>query len=349
MKIRTAVIGLGLIGTRRAITVHRHRETELSLLVDSDEHKAEQLASRFQCPYSTTWEDAVNQEDIELVVVSTPNNLLSPISIAAMKKRKNVLVEKPMALEPKKAKEMTHAAEKNNVICKVGFNLRFHPAILAALKEVESGAIGEINYIRAAYGHGGRPGYESEWRCNSETSGGGELLDQGIHLLDLCRLFMGDFSLVTGLAGTFSWPIAPLEDNAFALLMTSNKKIACVHASWTQWKNLFRFEIFGEDGYLISNGLGGNYGPEQLLIGRRAKGGGKPVERCVTYAEEDSSWQKELADFVRSVKGEPVIGADVQDGYEALRLVSAIYKDAAKNRVTTLSHSPNRKRHATNE
>jgi predicted dehydrogenase len=333
MIMKTSIIGTGIIGTRRATIAQKHEDTELALLVDIDGQKADTLASSMRCSSSTRWEEAVNRDDIQLVVVSTPNNLLSPISIAAMQRGKHVLVEKPMALTPKEAKEMMRAAEENNVLCKVGFNLRFHSSIVAALEKVKSGAIGEVNCIRAAYGHGGRPGYENEWRCNRESSGGGELLDQGIHLLDLCRLFMGDFSLVTGFTEAFSWPIVPLEDNAFALLRTSGKKIACIHASWTQWKNLFRFEIFGDDGYLICNGLGGNYGPEQLFIGKRKTEGGKPEEQCITYAEEDPSWQREWEDFIRSVKGESSVGADVQDGYKALRLASAIYEAASNNAV----------------
>src|SRR5207237_7906533 len=123
-----------------------------------------------------------------------------------------------------------------NVLVKVGFNHRFHPAFRKARTLFDAGAIGPLLYIRARYGHGGRLGYEREWRADPRLSGGGELLDQGVHLIDLARWFAGDFTQVTGHVASYFWPI-PVADNAFALLTTAGGQAALLHPSWTARKN----------------------------------------------------------------------------------------------------------------
>lgn len=151
---------------------------------------------------------------------------------------------------------MVAAARDNRVKLKGGFNHRHHPGIKQAKTWVNQGLIGELISIRCQYGIGGRPGYDKEWRADAKVAGGGQLMDQGMHLLDLCRWFMGDFNEAFGFLATSYWDMAPLEDNAFALLRTQKGKIASMHASWTQWKNQFIFEVFGKDGYVIVDGLG---------------------------------------------------------------------------------------------
>ena len=131
-------------------------------------------------------------------------------------------------------------------------------------------------------------------------------MDQGAHLVDLCRWFLGDFATVTGLVATFFWDIAPLEDNAFGLFETAAGQVAFLHASWTQWKNLFSFEVFGRDGYAIACGLGGSYGREYALVGRRKVEGGPPEEECFDFPQEDRSWALEWEDFIRAIaSGQP--------------------------------------------
>ena len=185
--------------------------------------------------------------------------------------------------------------DQAGVILKTGFNHRHHPAIWRAHELCAEGAIGPLMFIRAVYGHGGRPGYDKEWRADADLSGGGELLDQGVHIVDLCRWFLGDFAEVFGSTATYFWDlghfesagrdspraangqsVAPssisLEDNAFALLRTADGRVAQFHTSWTQWKNRFSFEVFGRDGYLRVEGLGGSYGVERLEVGRAQAG-----------------------------------------------------------------------------
>jgi predicted dehydrogenase len=225
---------------------------------------------------------------------------------------------------------MTAAARRAGRILKVGFTLRFHPGVRQAKQLCESGVVGPLFYVRAVYGHGGRAGYGGEWRGQRELSGGGELLDQGVHLLDLGRYFLGDFSEVVGIVPRYFWDIGDLEDNAFVLLRTVAGQVASLHTSWTQWRNQFLLEVFGRDGFIAVRGLGGSYGPETLTLGRRQSQSGPPLEETTLFEGTDSSWDDDWADFVDAIilGRPPAVGGD--DGVAVMRLVDAVYATAER-------------------
>jgi predicted dehydrogenase len=214
---------------------------------------------------------------------------------------------------------------------KTGFNHRFHRAVRKAKELCEQNSIGEIFHIRSRYGHGGRPGMETEWRCDKDISGGGELLDQGVHIIDLCRWFIGDqVKQVYGKIFTSFWDIA-VDDNAFFNLEFSNSVYAQCHVSWTNWKNVFSFEIFGSNGYIHIQGLGGSYGLETLEIGYRNKNGGKPDIKEYSYPDEDDSWLMEWQNFKKGIETGSYIIGDALDGHYANIIIDAIYRSNEKN------------------
>jgi predicted dehydrogenase len=231
---------------------------------------------------------------------------------------------------------MVDAAERVNRVLKVGFNHRYHPGLRQAHEMAQFGKIGPLLSIRAAYGHGGRPGYDKEWRGNPDLAGGGELLDQGVHVVDLCRWFLGNFVQASGMLGTWFWKVAPLEDNGFALLRTATGQIATIHTSWTQWKNLFRFEVFGRDGYLMVNGLGGSYGMETLTLGRRRPESGPPLEETWEFSGPDISWEAEWQEFKAAIREERQPLGNGHDGYQAAQIIDAIYESAGTGRVVDI-------------
>jgi predicted dehydrogenase len=289
-----------------------------------------------ECEATNRWEDVVEREDINVVLVCTPPNLHAVTSIAAMKKGKNVLCEKPLARTLKEAEDMLVAARTSNVILKCGFNHRHHPGIQKAREWFDKGAIGELNFIRCRYGICGRPGYEKEWRANPDIVSGGQLMEQGIHAVDLFRWFLGEFNEVVGFTATRYWNTAPLEDNAFVLFRTSKGQVASLHSSLTQWKNLFSFELFGQDGYIVVEGLGGGYGTEKTILGKRAFL--EPFKDEITYFRGgDISWYEEWKEFTAAIaeKREPVGNGD--DGIAALRLVNAAYESVRKGTAIKLS------------
>ena len=207
-----------------------------------------------------------------------------------------MLVEKPAARNAAELAPVGGPRRRAGTLVKVGFNHRFHPAFLKARELVDAGAIGPLLYIRGRYGHGGRLGYDREWRADPAIAGGGELLDQGVHLIDLARWFLGDFADVHGHVDTFFWDM-PVEDNGFLLLRTAAGQVAWLHASCTEWKNLFCFEIFGRDGKLQIDGLGGSYGVERLSFYRMLPQMGPPETTIWEYPGEDRSWRDEFDAF----------------------------------------------------
>jgi predicted dehydrogenase len=334
--MKVGLIGAGRQGWRRARAAERVPGTELAIIADVDSKAAKLLAKEMGCEATANWKDVVERNDLEAVIITTPNHLHAQMCINAMRRGKHVLCEKPLARNLKEAKRIIDAARNSSVKLKCGFNLRHHPGMQQARQWFDKGAIGQLMFLRCRYGMCGRPGYEKEWRAKGRFSGGGELLDQGVHVLDLFRWFAGDFSQVVGFKTTAFWDIAPLEDNAFGLLRTRGGQIASLHVSWTQWKNLFTFEIFGKKGYVVVEGLGGSYGVERATMGKRSFV--EPFrEESIDFRGEDRSWVDEWKEFVTAVKENREPLGNGIDGLESQRLVHALYQSAKKGRMILVS------------
>jgi predicted dehydrogenase len=189
---------------------------------------------------------------------------------------------------------------------KVGFNHRFHPGIHRAVTEALSGEHGEIMFARSRYGHGGRVGYEREWRADPTISGGGEIVDQGIHLLDLFYWLFGPLRPSAALMRTHFWNAA-VDDNAVLLLgerggVGDRSPWALIHVSWTEWKNLFSLEIYCRKTKFAVDGLVGSYGPQTLRIHRMRPRLGPPDTETIHYPDRDVSWEREWVHFSEAVK-----------------------------------------------
>jgi predicted dehydrogenase len=324
-KTRVAVIGAGKFGARRAAAAATHSGTSMVVVADIVEERARELSHLLGCAATNSWKEAATRGDVDVVIVSTPTQYLAETTRLALEAGKHVLAEKPFGRTPEEVLPLAGLAARKNVRLKAGYNHRYHPALRKAHELFTSGAIGRPLFLRCCYGHGGREGYEKEWRTQTEVSGGGELLDQGVHALDLFQWFAGSFVEVTGFVTTAYWPIAPTEDNAFALLRTDGGCVAQLHASWTNWKNVFTFEIFGEAGSLAVSGLGGSYGTERLCFASRRAAGVRPEEKWFEFPEEDRSLESEWADFLRCIAEglDPSCGA--LQAWQTLKLVQAIY------------------------
>lgn len=335
-KISVTVIGCGLIGQRRAKIVSQDPGSFVKTVVDVNGDHAKNLADSIGCQYGVDWEKAVADPEINVVVVSTPNHLLSPVACESLKFGKDVLIEKPMGKNLDDAVQMQKFAVKNKRRLKVGFNHRYHPAISKAYQLFKTGLVGDAINIRCQYGHGGRKGYEKEWRGNPELAGGGELTDQGVHLIDLIQWFCGEPSEVFAALQTAFWPIKPSEDNGFAVLKYKNGLIANFHSSWTQWKNLFNFEIFGTKGSLSIHGLGGSYGTETLTVAIRKPEGGVPEIQKETFEGPDDSWKKEWDDFVSALIHKTDYWGNEDEGVSVMKTLDALYKSHRLNRVVRI-------------
>jgi predicted dehydrogenase len=321
--MRLTIIGCGLIGAKRAAAASSH---EIVAVCDPDIARRERLARETSARAIADWREAVGV-DADAVVIATPHDQLAQIALTAIEAGRHVLVEKPAGRRPAEVAPVVAAAKQHGRIVKVGFNHRFHPAIAKAKVLVDDGRIGPLLFIRGRYGHGGRIGYEKEWRFQREISGGGELIDQGSHLIDLSRWFLGELTLAYAAVPTYFWP-ASVEDNCFLALTGAEKRMAWLHASWTEWKNLFVFEIMGRDGKLTVEGLGGSYGVERLTLHRMLPQMGPPETTNWEFPSPDRSFTEEFENFVAAVAGRANAIGDIADAYANLAIIQAVYDRA---------------------
>jgi predicted dehydrogenase len=320
--LNVALIGCGAMGEKRA----RHLAgARLLHCVDLDARRATQVAALSKgCESGCDWSAALGRADIDAVIVATPQDSQAQITRAAIAAGKHVLVEKPAARAAAELRGLDELAAQHDVRVRVGFNHRYHRAFQQARRLVDSGSLGPLLFLRARYGHGGRPGYANEWRARPQRSGGGTLIDQGVHLIDLARWFLGEFLEVEGFAHTYFWDM-PVEDNGFMLLKTASRQVAFLHASCTEWKNTFSWELYGRDGKLQVEGLGGSYGVERLTWYRMLPEMGPPETVVWEYPMPDNSWSAEMAEFIEDVEQRREPGVGLRDAIAALDVVARIY------------------------
>ena len=325
MTPRVAIVGCGLIGQKRAKALAGAR---LTACADVQLPRAEALARSAPGAIAMAdWRAAIGRPDVDIVVVATMNDSLAQISAAAAAAGKHVLVEKPAGRTVAEIDTVIAAASASGRLVRVGFNHRYHPALQKARELFEAGALGELMFVRGRYGHGGRVGYDQEWRADPALSGGGELIDQGVHLIDLARWFLGDFTTVTGSAHTYYWRM-PVDDNAFLLLHTARDRAAFLHVSCTEWKNMFSFEIYGRAGKIQIDGLGGSYGTERITLYRMLPEMGPPETTAWEFPRADQSWAIEFAEFLEDIERGRVPSPGVADARAALAVVEEVHRQS---------------------
>ncbi len=327
MSLRVALIGCGLIGQKR---LNLLPPGSVTVACDTQLDRAKKIAAQSPgCTATESFEQAVSSPNVDVVMIATINSALAPVALAAVKAGKHVLVEKPAGISVKELDELEAAAKKSGALVRVGYNHRYHPAALKAGELFRSGALGPMMFLRGRYGHGGRLGYEKEWRADAKISGGGELIDQGVHLIDLAGIFLGDFTSVEGHATTYFWQM-PVDDNAFLSLRNANGNTAWLHVSCSEWKNLFSLEIYGRDAKLHWEGLGGSYGLEKLTYYKMLPQMGPPETTIWEFPRGDESWKIEMAEFFEDIrlKRTPVPG--LKEATAALSVVEKIYRQSGK-------------------
>ncbi len=319
------IVGCGLIGQKRAKALGHGGQ--LMACADLDVTRAESLARTSGAKVFRDWRELVWSPLVDVVIVATLHDSLAEITRTAAEAGKHVLVEKPAARNAAELQPVMEAAAKHGVKVHVGFNHRYHRSLRKAKELVDSGAIGELMFVRARYGHGARIGYDKEWRADPALSGGGELIDQGPHLIDLTRWFLGEIAEVQGFAHTYFWDM-PVDDNGFMLLKTAKKQTAFLHASCTEWKNLFSMEIYGKLGKLDLSGLGGSYGVEKITWYRMLPEMGPPETTSWEYPMGDDSWTVEIAEFFEDIRLDREPSAGLRDAQAALKVVESIYRES---------------------
>jgi len=323
--LRVGIVGCGLIGRKRAAALDGDR---LVACCDVLPAAAQALGDEYAAAVADGVDDVLAHTP-DVVIVAVPHDQLAKIAVRALAGGAHVLVEKPAGIGTADVDLIATAAEQHRRRVKVGFNHRFHPALDRLIAEASSGRFGDIMFARARYGHGGRLGYENEWRMDPGLSGGGEMIDQGMHLLDLYYALLGPLPLASSLLRTQYWD-APVEDNAVVVLGELDARDApwgTFHVSWTEWKNLFSLELYCRTGKLTVDGLAGSYGPQELRIYSMKPELGPPDVEHLTFPAGDGSWVSEwrhLRQALVADDGRPLHG-DLQSARYAWGCVEAAY------------------------
>lgn len=341
-----AHIGAGSIGVLRAQAVSETEGLKLKVVADLRQDAAQSIARMHGCDYTTSWQDAVNRKDVNLVVISTPPSLHAEMAIAAASAGKHILVEKPIAHTLQDAEKMCDAADRYGVLIKTGFNHRYFPAMAFAKKLIDSGRIGEVIRVQAYAGHPGGKEFGPKWVTDGAVTGGGSLVDNGIHILDLTRFFLGgEVETGKGYVANLVWPFESAEDNSFALFHSTNGAIAYVHASWTEWRGYyFSVETVCTRGYVRAS-----YPPMFAEWGETPEPGIRAKRRYEIFPkfqllERLRSWRwtivtsfvEEMTDFAQGIRAGHPVEPTGRDGLRTLQMANAIYRSSKEGQEVTV-------------
>ena len=253
-----------------------------------------------------------------------------------LKNNIHVFCEKPPATCLSEINSVKKILKKNSkVILKYGFNHRYHESIMFAKKLIKNQKFGKLIWSRGIYGKAGSIDFSKDWRNYKNFSGGGILMDQGIHMLDLIRYFsISNYTKFKSIVETLYWNIK-LEDNAFILMKNSSNQISFVHSSATQWKHKFNLELCFQNGYIILDGILSStksYAPETITYSFRKdfdkKKLGHPKEVTKKF-NNDPSWELEIDEFFNCIKNNTkVLNGNIEDAVNIMSMMENIYKQA---------------------
>ena len=334
--IGIALIGAGRIGKIRERVISEVKPAELVAVADANIAAAERVASPVRAKSFSDWRECISAPGVDAVIVATPTMLHAEIASAALAAGKHVLCEKPLARNVAEAERIVDAARASSKVLKTGFNYRHLPHVRKAKELIAGGELGELSFLRCHFGHGGRPGFEKEWHTDPEISGGGALLEQGIHVMDLIRYLLGEPVRVAGQRSTFFWNLRDVEDNCFCLFETKAGQIAQVHVSWTQWINSFQLELYGQDGYLKLQGRDGHYGPPVIRWAKRNSDHSRPCEQHIEF-ESGDDWREEWKEFLAAIAEQRAPLGSGRDGLRAQRMIETAYESSAVGRWVAIA------------
>lgn len=325
-KLRVGIAGYGVVGSRRRHFIDKHSSLQTVAICDQKFGEKGQLPDgvRFYPNY-----ELLLEEKLDILFVCLPTYLAAGVTCAGLERGCHVFCEKPPGRDVADIQRIVETEKKHpTLLLKYGFNHRYHDSVRRALEIVRSGELGEIINTRGVYGKSSVIPFHGGWRAERRYAGGGILLDQGIHMVDLLQLFCGEFTEVKSFVSNSFWK-HDVEDNAYALMRNHEGKIAMLHSSATQWQHRFSLDMALTKGFLTLRGIlsgSKSYGEEKLIIGRKDESDtGTAREEIITYLE-DNSWRDEINEFADAILGNGSIKhGNSAEALSAMKLVYRIY------------------------
>ena len=323
MKNKVGIIGYGKMGRIRHQAIDEVGGAEVIAISEPN------IGADFDSIPNLTHEEIINHPEIDAIIVSTPNYLNKDLTIRSLKAGKHVFCEKPPAFTASDVEEIRKAESNSGKKLMYGFNHRHHDSIIRMKEVVDSGEFGRVLWMRGRYGKSVTKDFFTQWRAKRNLSGGGIVIDQGIHMLDLFRYLGGEFDKVSAEVSNLYWK-ADIEDNAFVILKNSQTGVvASLHSTMTQWRHLFSLEVFMEKGYMVLNGLitsTMSYGEEVLSVAKN-----RSTAPAATWKDEvktqyltNNSWRYEMEHFFNAINNDTEIA--IGNSYDALQIMKIIDK-----------------------
>ena len=330
-KVKFGIAGYGKMGKIREESILNSSDAKLISIYEVSEYSHNDKGV-VQCNSF----DELLTTDIDAVIVSAYVSVAADYVIRALSRGKHVFCEKPPSMTAKEMEKVIEIEKKMRKVLKYGFNHRFHYSVMEAKKVINDGGMGKMLWMRGVYGKAGSIDFHDNWRNYKNYSGGGILLDQGIHMIDLFRYFSNDeFTCLSSHLTSSFWNVE-CEDNAFLTLKSKNDIVATLHSSATQWKHKFLLEMAFENGFINLDGILSStrsYAPETMIIGKRefediTFAMGKPKE-SITYYEYDNSWSLELSEFIDAIHGKNAINNGTSsDALEIMKITDFVYNNS---------------------
>lgn len=324
--LKVGIAGYGVVGKRRQKFIDQN--PMLKTVAVCDQYFENEGITPDGLKFSSNYKQLFKLP-FDVLFVCLPNYLAPEVTIAGLERGLHVFCEKPPGSTVADIERVIDVEKEHaGLLLKYGFNHRFHNSVRDALKIAKSKELGEIINLRGIYGKSKIIPFSGGWRAERKYSGGGILLDQGIHMVDLMRIFCGEFIDVKSYVSNRYWK-HNVEDNAYALMRDTRNRIAILHSSATQWQHRFTLDIALTEGYLRLEGIltgSKSYGEEKLIIGKRNDSDtGTAREEVVTYLE-DNSWRDEINEFADEItNGHPVKNGNSSDALATMKLVYRIY------------------------
>ena len=315
-----AVIGLGSFGIKRASAVNDSKQAKLKYIYDVDGENAKKAWEKLGVPIKN-YDEILNDKEIEVICVCTPNKFHKEIIIDSLKKGKHVFCEKPYVRNVSEAKEILNFTKKSKGILQLASNHRFFESVIYARKLVDEGTIGKVLSFNGRIGHNGER-LKDSWFWKKEISGGGTLLDNGCHLLDLSRLFVGNFTSGKGLTSNVFWKNIEVEDTASGIFKTNDDRTATIYCSWRLFSGYFFFEINGSDGYINVDGRFDTHGGDKIYWSNNKE---KKLHSKDFSHIKPNSYLLEIESFISNIKNNNNISPSAEDGLEIMKMIEFIY------------------------
>ena len=316
-----AVIGLGSFGVKRAKAIKSSNVAQLKAIFDVNNQNLEK-AKEILNVQSYNLEKILGDKSIDVVCICTPNKFHKDLIIRSLNSGKHVFCEKPLARNFKEAEEIFEVSKKSKAILQIGSNHRFFESVLFAKKLVDKGTIGEVLSFTGRIGHNGER-LKDSWFWDKEISGGGTLLDNGCHLLDLSRFFVGNFISGNGIISNAYWKNINVEDTASGVFKTQDGKTASIFCSWRLMSGYFFFELNGSEGYVNVDGRFDTHGGDKIFWS--TKKDGKFYSEDFSHIKPNS-YQLEIDNFVNNLKNGKPCSPNANDALEVMRMIKFIYE-----------------------